>query len=383
MSFADVLNQEIPKRILSGALKKDMLASAYLFYGEVGIGKWVLALELAKAVNCENLQTPPLAEDENQPCDSCLSCRKIDKLIHPDVKMIFPIPFASPKTQAERDKRQEAMERFKKEKIQEPYTIVKFEKNLNIPVDEIREMQNNLYLKPFEGKKKVVIITEVENMHPSSANSLLKTLEEPPKDSHLILTTTDINRLLPTVVSRCQQIRFSKIPSFLIEKRLNERYQIPSDKASFYAKISNGSLGKALDYIQGEKENIRNDAILLLETSGESNTGKIIDKVDELLNSWDKNSILEMFEFLISLFRDIYLTLEASCKEQLLNYDIAFEVVKLSERFKRQNKVEEALKLIDQIRIDCKTKNANLKLALLTLCLKLRDLSQNKPIHSW
>ena len=373
MSLDNVLNQEIPKKILSGALRKDMLASAYLFYGEVGIGKWALALELAKAINCENYQ--------NQACDTCISCRKIDKFIHPDVKMIFPIPFASPKTQAERDKRQETMERFKKEKIEDPYTIVKFEKNVNIPVDEIREMQKGLYLKPFEGKRKVVIISEVENMHPASANSLLKTLEEPPKDSHLILTTTDINRLLPTVVSRCQQIRFAKIPSLLIEKRLNERYQIPSDKASFYAKISNGSLGKALDYIQGEKENIRNDAILLIKIAVEGNAINIIQKVDELLNQWDRNSILEMLQFLISLFRDIYLTLETSGKEELLNYDMASEVVKLSERFKRQNKVEETLKLIDQIRIDCKTKNVNLKLALLTLCLKLRNISQNKPIH--
>jgi DNA polymerase-3 subunit delta' len=367
MSFADVLNQEIPKRILSGALKKDMLASAYLFYGEVGIGKWALALKLAKAINCE--------DQENKPCDRCPSCRKIDKLIHPDVKTIFPLP--SVKTEEER-------ERFKKEKIKDPYTIVKFEKNVNIPVDQLREMQKDLYLKPFEGKKKVVIVTEVENMHPSSANSLLKTLEEPPKDSHLILTTTDINRLLPTVISRCQQIRFAKIPSFLIEKRLKERYQIPGEKASFYAKISNGSLGKAQELLQGEKENIRQDAILLLETSVQSNTAKIMDKVNELENQWDKNSILEMFEFLISLFRDIYLTLETSKtdKEQLINYDIASEVVKLSEKFKRQNKVEEALKLVDRIRADCKTKNANLKLALLTLCLKLRDLSQSKPIYS-
>ena len=380
MSIANVLNQEIPKKILTGALKKDMLASAYLFYGEVGTGKWALALELAKAINCEN--------NENQArtlcletCDGCLSCRKIDKLIHPDVKMIFPVPFSSAKTQAERDKRQEAMEKFKKEKIKEPYTIVKFEKNINIPVDQIREMQKELCLKPFEGKRKVVIITEVENMHPSSANSLLKTLEEPPQDSNLILTTTDINRLLPTVVSRCQQIRFGKIPSLLIEKRLKENYEIPERKASFYAKISNGSLGKATDFIGGEKENIRQDAIGLLETSVERDTGKIIDKVNELQNKWDKNSILEMFEFLISLFRDIYLTLESSVKEQMVNYDIASEVVKLSEEFKRQNRVEEALKVIDQIRMDCKTKNVNLRLALLTLCFELRDLSQNKPIH--
>ncbi|MCK4427182.1 MAG: AAA family ATPase [candidate division Zixibacteria bacterium] len=362
MSFANVLNQEIPKKILSGALRKNMLASTYLFYGEVGTGKWAQALELAKAINCEN--------DENQGCDLCLSCRKIDKLIHPDVKMIFPVPSV---------KTQEETERFKREKIKDPYAVVKFEKNVNIPVDQIRQMQKELCLKPFEGKRKVVIITEVENMHPSSANSLLKTLEEPPSDSNLILTTTDINRLLPTVVSRCQQIRFGKIPSPLIEKRLKERYQIPQEKASFYAKISNGSLGKATDFIGGEKVNIRQDAIGLLETSVERDTAKIIDKVDELQSKWNKNSILEMFEFLISLFRDIYLTLGTSGKEKLLNYDIASEVVKLTEKFNRQNKVEEAVKIIDQIRMDCKTRNANLKLALLTLCFELRDLSENNP----
>jgi hypothetical protein len=167
----------------------------------------------------------------------------------------------------------------------------------------------------------------------------------------------------------------------LIEEKLKENYQVPEGKASFYAKISKGSLGRALDLLLWEKENIRQDAIGLFETSLEGNTGKIIDKVDELLKQWDKNSILEMFEFLISLFRDIYLTLETSGREPLVNYDIGSEVVKLSEKFKRQNKVEEALKVVDQIRMECKTRNVNLKLALLTLCFKLRDLSQNKPIH--
>jgi len=364
MSFADVLNQEVPKKILDGALRKDRLASTYLFCGEVGIGKWALALELAKAINCQS--------NENQVCDDCLSCRKIDKLIHPDVKMIFPVPSV---------KTPEETERFRKEKIKDPYAIVKFEKNVNIPVDQIRQMQKELDLKPFEAKRKVVIITEVENMHPASANSLLKTLEEPPPDSHLILTTTDINRLLPTVVSRCQQIRFGKIPSSLIEKRLKQNYRVPEKKASLYAKISNGSLGKAIELVQGEKENIRQDAMGLIKTALEEKTVEIIERIDELQNKWDRNSILEMFEFLISLFRDIYLTLETSCSQKLINHDIASELVKLSEKFKRQNKIEEALKAIDQIRMECKTRNVNLKLALLTLCFQLRDLSQNKPIY--
>jgi DNA polymerase-3 subunit delta' len=371
MSLANVLDQEFPKRILSGALKKDRLASTYLFHGEAGTGKWALALELAKAINCErDGNHAPILRLES--CDLCSSCRRIDKLIHPDVKTIFPVPSV---------KTQEETERFRRQKIKDPYATVKFEKKANIPVDQIREMQRELSLRPFEGKRKVVIVAEVENMHPASANSLLKTLEEPPPDSNLILTTTDMNRLLPTVVSRCQQIRFGKIPSGLIERRLKESYQIPDQKASFYARISNGSLGQALDFMQGEKENLRQDAIATLRTSVEGNRARIVHKVDQLQSEWDKNSILEMFGFLISLFRDMYLTLEISGKEHLVNYDIACEVLKLSEKFKRQNKVEEAVNLIDRIRSDCKTKNVNLKLALLTLCFELRNLSQNHPIH--
>ncbi len=371
MSLANVLDQEFPKRILSGALKKDRLASTYLFHGEAGTGKWALALELAKAINCERdgNHAPSLPLES---CDLCSFCRRIDKLIHPDVKTIFPVPSV---------KTQEETERFRREKIKDPYAMVKFERKANIPVDQIREMQRELSLRPFEGKRKVVIVAEVENMHPASANSLLKTLEEPPPDSNLILTTTDMNRLLPTVVSRCQQIRFGKIPSGLIERRLKESYQIPDQKASFYARISNGSLGQALDFMQGEKENLRQEAIATLKTSVEGNRAKILHKVDQLQSKWDKNSILEMLGFLISLFRDMFLTLEISGKEHLVNYDIACEVLKLSEKFKRQNKVEEAVNLIDRIRSDCKTKNVNLKLALLTLCFELRNLSQNHPIH--
>ncbi len=371
MSLANVLNQEFPKKILWGALKKERLASSYLFHGEAGTGKWALALEMAKAVNCEkdgkHARIQPF-----EACDLCPSCRKIDKLIHPDVKMIFPVPKVNI---------QEEMERFRREKIKDPYTIVKFDKNANIPVDQIREMQKQLSLRPFEGKRKVVIIAEVENMHPASANSLLKTLEEPPPDSNLILTTTDMNRLLPTVVSRCQQIRFGRIPSRLIERRLRENYQIPEGEASFYARISNGSLGRALDFVGGEREDVRQDAMAMLRMSVEGSTAEIIHQIDELQSRWDKNSILEMLEFLISLFRDMCITLEISDEEQMVNYDIASEVVKLGEKFERQNRVEEAVKLIHEIRSECKTKNVNLRLALLTLCFGFRNLSQDNPIH--
>jgi len=362
MAFDRVLDQKIPKRILWGALRRNLLASSYLFYGDQGTGKWAMALELAKAINCE--------ENQEDPCDHCLSCRKIVKMIHPDVKMIFPVPSAKSD-----DKSREEIEKFKKLKKEEPYTIAKFEKSVNIPVERIREMQGEIFLKPFEAKRKVIIIADAENMHVSSANSLLKTLEEPPADATLILTAGDVNKLLPTVVSRCQQIRFGKIPKKMIEEKLMSVYGIDEKKASYCANLSQGSYGKALDFLRGEKQDIRQEALGLFQVAIEGHTSQIIRKVNQLLNEWDRSSILEMFDFLLSILRDIYAALEGF--DQLINSDMKSLVVKLREKFKRQTTVEDAFRMIDQIRVDCLIRNTSLKLALLSMCLKVKEMTND------
>lgn len=367
MLFDRVLDQKVPKRILSGALRKNLLASAYLFYGDQGTGKWAMALQLAKAINCE--------KNCGEPCDICSSCQKIEKMIHPDVKMIFPIPSA--KTE---EKSQKEIEKYKRLKREDPYTIVKYEKNINIPVEQIRAMQKEIFLKPFEGKRKVIIIAEAEKMHNSSANSLLKTLEEPPLDANSILTSNHVNKLLPTVVSRCQQIRFGKIPPEIIEEKLVEVYHIDKEKASYCAHISNGSYGKALDFLGEEKENLRRDAVDLLGVATEGKTSQIIQMVNQVLDRWDRNSILEMLEFLISIFRDIYMVQEGS--DLLINSDMATDVVKLSKKFERQSKVEHAFRMVDQIRFDCQIRNASQKLGLLSLCLKIKELTHRKATVS-
>jgi len=361
MSWNKVLDQRVPKRILSGALRKNLLASAYLFYGEQGTGKWAMALELAKAVNCE--------KGQEEACDVCSSCRKIDKMIHPDVKLLFPVP--SVKSE---EKGMKEMERYRELKREQPYSIVRFERSINIPVEQIRAIQREIYLKPYEGRKKVVIIADAENMHISSASSLLKTLEEPPRDAILILTTSEVNKLLPTVVSRCQQIRFGKIPSKMIEEKLMEVCNLPREKASYCASMSNGSLGRALEFLEGWKEDLRKDAVELVKVATESTTGQIICTINRILDKWDRNSVLEMFEFLISILRDVQMVLEGF--DGLINTDMKAEVVKLSEKFKRQNKVEDASRMLDQVRMDCQIRNASQKLALLSWCLKIKGLSQ-------
>jgi len=357
MSFERVLDQRVPRRILSGALKNNLLASAYLFYGDQGTGKWVMALELAKAINCE--------KGCGDACDTCASCLKIEKMTHPDVKMIFPVPAAE-----SGEKGQKETERFRRLKSQNPYAIVRFEKNVNIPVEQIRAMQREIALKPFQAKRKVIIIDQAEKMHVSSANSLLKTLEEPAGDANLILTSNDINKLLPTTVSRCQQIRFAKIPPKVIAEELMATHQLDGERASYYANVCNGSYGRALDLLQGEKKNLREDALTLLDVAAAGGTGRMVHAVKELLGRWDRNSILEMFEFLAALFRDVRVAMEGS--DKLINADLAPDVVKLSRKFKRQNTVEEAFQLVEQVRIDCQTRNASQKLALLRVCLEMK-----------
>jgi DNA polymerase-3 subunit delta' len=367
MSFDRILNQRIPKQILSGALRKNLLASAYLFYGDEGTGKWIMALQLAKAINCEG--------HGGEACEVCSSCLKIEKMIHPDVKMIFPVPSAKSEEKGLKD-----TERYRKLKREEPYRLVRFERNVNIPVEQIRNLQKEISLKPFEGKRKVVVIAQAENMHISSANSLLKTLEEPPSDTNLILTSNDVNKLLPTMVSRCQQVRFGKIPANMIAEKLVQRYGVDKEKASYCANIANGSYGRALELVEGEREGLRRDALTLVEAAAEGKTTRIIQMVKEILVKWDRNSVLEMFGFLVSMFRDMYAVRQGW--NGLINADLAGEVVKLSERFERQNKIERAFRMVDRIRTDCQVRNASLKLSLLALCLHIKELSQ-KPVSGF
>jgi DNA polymerase-3 subunit delta' len=222
-------------------------------------------------------------------------------------------------------------------------------------------------------KRKVIIIAEAEKMHNSSANSLLKTLEEPPADAILILTTNDLNKLLPTIVSRCQQIRFGKIPMGLIKERLVEDYGVDEKKASYLANLANGSYGRALDLLEGEKESLRKDAIQLIAVALEGKMAQIVQAVSGLLEKWDRNSVMDMFEFLASAFRDMYIQREG--RGRLINSDLAGDLLKLSERFERQNNIERAFLTVEQIRFDCQVRNASQKLGLLSLCLKVKDLA--------
>ena len=180
MALDNILGQDRPKQILEKALRSGRIPNSYLFHGQESVGKKFTAIEVCKALNCETLS--PVDS-----CDKCPSCLKIEKRIYPDLFILEP----------------------KKSSPTAREAVLK--------IDEIRELQKKLLYLPYEGNTKVAIINNAECMNPQAANSFLKTLEEPPTKTLIILIASNPYQLLPTVVSRCQGIRFYPLPSEAIK----------------------------------------------------------------------------------------------------------------------------------------------------------------------
>jgi DNA polymerase III subunit delta' len=215
-------------------LRSGRLASTYLFVGPEGIGKRRFALELAKALLCPKLNVELVAA-----CDHCESCRLYDAGNHPDLEVIGLLP----------GKQDLAIGQFLGDEA------------LKIPVEN--SLCHRIALKPFLGGRRVAIIDDADHFNPSSANCLLKTLEEPPPDSVLILIGTSLGRQLPTIRSRSQVITFQPLaPNDLRQLLLQTGIAADEVAAAKLAAVSDGSLTLARELSDPEMWDFR---ILLLE----------------------------------------------------------------------------------------------------------------------
>jgi DNA polymerase-3 subunit delta' len=211
VSLNTIIGQDKAVRMLLGILKRQKVASSYLFCGEAGVGKKAVAVAFAKAVNCLNPRSPGPRFSEDGPvdaCEECESCVKIEAGVHPDFLLVSP------------------------------------EERL-IRIDEIRMIDDALSYKPFEGRKKTVIVDDAETMNISAANAFLKTLEEPPEDSIIILVTSKPDLLPATIRSRCSRINFSPLPTDSCTEVLAGKVK-DAEKLSLAARLSMGRPGVAL-----------------------------------------------------------------------------------------------------------------------------------------
>lgn len=215
-------NQQAQAR-LERAVLGDTVSHAWLLTGPSGIGKTTLALEFARLLQCTG-RTPERAE----PCGACTSCQKIPHGTHPDVTVIEPAP----------SKRV-------------------------VSIEQVREMIRLASLAPTEGRWRIFVIPDVERMQLPAMNSLLKTLEEPAPNVVLLLTSSEPEALLPTVLSRCQIVPMQPLSPGEVSNALAERWKLPDAEARSLAALANGRLGWAVRAT--EKPELREQRVRELE----------------------------------------------------------------------------------------------------------------------
>ena len=201
MRFSDVLGHNRALGIIGAYLEKSCFYGSFIFSGPEGIGKKLVAKLIAGELNC--------LEQTNRPCGVCSGCLKIENETHPDLHII-----------------QNAQAQIK--------------------IDDIRAILRQANLRPYEGKIKVFIIDNAHKLNVEAANSLLKVLEEPPKDVAIILVTHKPQNIIKTVLSRCKQIKFSPLVRSQLETVLIKDHGLDKSSAHFLAYYAEGRLGLAL-----------------------------------------------------------------------------------------------------------------------------------------
>lgn len=225
MPFSEVIAQERALGSLRAALRRGTLHHAYLFGGPEGVGKAHVARLLAQAANCEGGEGTAAGYRED-PCGRCGPCHKIEKGIHPDVTVL------------QEERAMVKAGRWEAKSGRAP--------SRDIVVDQIRDLvDHRLALRRFEGRRRFVVIDPADAMNAQAQNALLKTLEEPPEGTTLVLVASSPDSLLPTIRSRCLRVAFGPLPAAALAGRLVAEGHAP-DRARLAAALSGGSLGRAL-----------------------------------------------------------------------------------------------------------------------------------------
>ena len=351
---------DIQKKILA-SLKQDRLPHAFLFYGPQGSGKEALAINLAQLLNCE--------KNNFQICNTCSQCSKIKVLQHPDVKFIFPTP-------AESNLDEKEFLEVLKEKAQNPYARTDFSgKNTFIGIDTIRDLKLEARFKLYEGRKKIYIISEADNMRTEAANAILKLLEEPPANLMLILTTSNIYKILPTIKSRCQLMRFKPMSEEQIQEIiLRYHSNLNQNKLKLIIRLSGFNIKTAFDFLDMDVLALREISLEFLRKLALIHRAQeLMEIIEPLSRQKGRNESRLMLWFLLLWFQDILHLKNNNDHNDLVNYDLKDSLEKFMDYAPNADiekivlEIENSIKDLDDVR------NFNPLLILTNLAIKLNQ----------
>ena len=308
-------------------------AHAYLISGPPHIGKATLAQSLALALNCQ-------AHNTARPCGQCRSCQLIAAGKHPDVQLIEP-------------------------------------EGAHVKIDQVRALQHDLALRPVEGRYRVAIFDQFETATTEAQNALLKTLEEPPDYVVLIVLAADPEALLPTIVSRCQQIMLRPLTMTQVREGLIETWGVAADRAEVLAHLSGGRLGWAVTAasdpaILQDRDRYLADLLLLLKSDRVTR----FDYADKVTRKGDVREALDLWR---TWWRDVMLTASGSSAE-MVNIDRVEQIHALAQQMdiqQAQTAAEACGRALWQI-----DHNVTARLVLEVLLLDFPHTLESAQIHS-
>jgi len=295
LSFSKILGHKRQIEVLKRSVASGQLPPAYLFHGDEGIGKRLVANELAKAVNCTGGHAP------GESCGGCRNCKNIDAGCHPNVSHM-------------------AIET--NEKTGKP--------RQEIVIDQVRRAQEYLSLSAVGEGRKVLIVDGAHQMNEEAANAFLKTLEEPPEGSHIVLVTSRPSYLLPTIMSRSRAVGFAPLSEADVAGALMDKKGMGEADALLVARMTGGRLGSALDTDPAELYSRRAEFIKLLDVLAGGDDAKALAKADELTKT--DYGLDDVVFFGTLWFRDLLVISVGGGVEMAYNRDVADELYAWADR---------------------------------------------------
>lgn len=325
-SFSEIVGHEQIKEHMQAAIREKKPFHAYLFQGEEGVGKEALARTFAAGLQCQS-------ESADKPCKECVSCRQMESGNQPDVIWVT------------------------REKA-------------SLGVDEIREqLCNTMDIKPFSSPYKIYLVPEAEKMTEAAQNALLKTIEEPPEYGIVILMTSNISALLPTIQSRCLTMEFRPLSTAVVESYVKEHCQVPDYQARASAAFAQGNLGKAMRYAKSEDFIERKDHIIsLLRHVEQMDLSEMLAVIKDL--GTRKDEVRDYIDLMVLWYRDVLLFKATKDINQLLFQDEASYISREASH-RSYEKIEEILQAFEKAKVRLRANvNFDITMELMLLTLK-------------
>lgn len=328
LGFQQIVGHESIIQHIQNAIKSNKVSHAYIFHGEEGMGKKMLASLFAKTMQCE--------EGGITPCNKCKSCMQFDTSNHPDIIWVT-------------------------------------HEKVSIGVDDIRiQVNGDIQIKPYNSRKKIYIIDTADKLTESAQNALLKTLEEPPEYAVILLLVNNINMLLQTILSRSVLLNLKPVNKEAIKEFLMVEKQIPDYMAQMAAGFSAGNIGKAIMYASSEEfERMKEDVLHILKYIDDMELYEVILGIKTITSN--KRSINDYIDLMILWYRDI-LMFKATKDPNLLIYKEELPYIKKQANIRSYEGLELIIKAMEKAKIRLKA-NVNYDIAIELMLLTIKENS--------